>query len=209
MNPSRPLMAASAALPLDQVAAYERGSNKRSKTRRFHVLALPNGILGLLVLALLFVFLYGPDKFVETVSPGYVCKESASEAIKVVRKHAVGLLSFGDFYATKAINSNVPAPLLLSIFKMDTATTRKVGRVTYCTGIVTMGSSPEFEAAAEQAIIDTPRKRPKMQQDTNFWRTRHLQHIGKQRGSCHVRRSRFSMACKSSTMEIGLSKTYR
>ena len=66
MNPSRPLMAASAALPLDQVAAYERGSNKRSRTRRFHVLALPNGILGLLVLALLFMFLYGPDKFVET-----------------------------------------------------------------------------------------------------------------------------------------------
>ena len=160
MNPSRPLVAASAALPLDQVAA-ERGSNKRSITRRFHVLALPNGILGLLVLALLFVFLCGADKLVETVSPGYVCKESASEAIKVVRKHAVGLLSFGDFYATKAINSNVPAPLLLSIFKMDTATTRKVGRVTYCTGIVTMGSSPEFEAAAEQAIIDYAKKEAK------------------------------------------------
>ena len=153
--------AASAALPLDHVAAsHERSSNKRSKRRRFRVPALANNILGLIVLALLFVFLYGPDKFVET-SPGYVCKQSASEAIKVVRRHAVGLLSFGDFYATKAINSNVPAPLLLSIFKMDTATTRKVGRVTYCTGIVTVGSSPEFEAAAEQAIIDYAKKEAK------------------------------------------------
>jgi hypothetical protein len=157
MNPSRPLVAASAALPLDHVAPsrrYERSSNKRSKSRGFRVPALANSTLGLLVLALLFVFLYGPDKLVETVSPGYVCNQSASEAIKVVRRDAVGLLSFGDFYATTAIHLNVPAPLLLSIFKMDTATTRKVGRVTYCTGIVTMGSSPEFEAAAEQAIID-------------------------------------------------------
>ncbi len=63
--------------------------------------------------------------------------------------------------ATRAINLNVPAPLLLSIFKMDTATTRKVGRVTYCTGIVTIGSSPEFEAAAEQAIIDYAKKEAK------------------------------------------------
>jgi hypothetical protein len=109
----------------------------------------------------LFVFLYGPDKLVETVSPGYVCKQSTSEAIKVVRRKAVGLLSFGDFYATTAIHSNVPVPLLLSIFKMDTATTRKVGRVTYCTGIVTVGSSPEFEAAAEQAIIDYAKKEAK------------------------------------------------
>jgi hypothetical protein len=44
---------------------------------------------------------------------------------------------------------------------MDTATNRKVGRVTYCTGIVTMGSSPEFEAAAEQAIIDYAKKEAK------------------------------------------------
>ena len=56
---------------------------------------------------------------------------------------------------------NVPAPLLLSIFKMDTATTRKVGRVTYCTGIVTIGLSPEFGAAAEQAIIDYAKKEAK------------------------------------------------
>jgi hypothetical protein len=55
----------------------------------------------------------------------------------------------------------VPSPLLLSIFKMDTATARKVGRVTYCTGIVTMGSSPEFEAAAELAIIDYAKKEAK------------------------------------------------
>jgi len=164
MNPSRPLVGASAALPLDQVAAsrsYERSSNKRSKSRRFRVPALANGIFGLLVLALLFVFLYGPDKLVETVSPGYMCNQSASEAIKVVRRDAVGLLSFGDFLATRAINLNVPAPLLLSIFKMDTATTRKVGRVTYCTGIVTIGLSPEFEAAAEQAIIDYAKKEAK------------------------------------------------
>ena len=160
MNPSRPLVAASAALPLDQVAA-ERGSNKRSITRRFHMLALPNGILGLLVLALLFVFLCGADKLVETVSPGYMCNQSAPEAIKVVRRDAVGLLSFGDWYATRAITSNVPAPLLLSIFKMDPTTNRKVGRVTYCTGIVTIGSSPEFEAAAEQAIIDYAKKEAK------------------------------------------------
>ncbi len=164
MNPSRPLVGASAALPLDHVAAsrgYERSSNKRSKSRRFRVPALANGIFGLLVLALLFVFLYGPDKLVETVSPGYMCNQSASEAIKVVRRDAVGLLSFGDFLATRAINLNVPAPLLLSIFKMDTATTRKVGRVTYCTGIVTIGLSPEFEAAAEQAIIDYAKKEAK------------------------------------------------
>src|SRR5262245_44094430 len=63
-----------------------------------------------------------------------MCNQSAHEAIKVVRREAGRLLSFGDFYATSAINSNVPAPLLLSIFKMDTATNRKVGRVTYCTG---------------------------------------------------------------------------
>jgi hypothetical protein len=44
---------------------------------------------------------------------------------------------------------------------MDTATTRKVGRVTYCTGIVTIGLSPEFEAAAEQAIIDYAKKEAK------------------------------------------------
>jgi hypothetical protein len=164
MNPSRPLVGASAALPLDHVAAsrsYERSSNKRSKSRRFRVPALANGIFGLLVVALLFVFLYGPDKLVETVSPGYMCNQSASEAIKVVRRDAVGLLSFGDFLATRAINLNVPAPLLLSIFKMDTATNRKVGRVTYCTGIVTVGSSPEFEAAAEQAIIDYAKKEAK------------------------------------------------
>jgi hypothetical protein len=123
--------------------------------------ALANGILGLLVLVLLFVFLYGPDKLVERVSPGYMCNHSASEAIKVVTRDAVGLLSFGDFLATRAINLNVPAPLLLSIFKMDTATTRKVGRVTYCTGIVTIGLSPEFEAAAEQAIIDYAKKEAK------------------------------------------------
>jgi hypothetical protein len=123
--------------------------------------ALANGILGLLVLASLFVFLYGPDKLVETVSPGYMCNQSASEAIKVVRRDAVGLLSFGDFLATRAINLNVPAPLLLSIFKMDTAPTRKVGRVAYCTGIVTIGLSPEFEAAAEQAIIDYAKKEAK------------------------------------------------
>src|SRR5262245_4484605 len=77
-----------------------------------------------------------------------MCNQSAPEAIKVVRRDAVGLLSFGDWYATRAINLNVPASLLLSIFKMDTATNRKVGRVTYCTGIVTVDSSPEFEAAA-------------------------------------------------------------
>ena len=154
--------AASAALPLDHVAAsHERSSNKRSKRRRFRVPALANSILGLFVLALLFVFLYGADKLVETVSPGYMCNQSAPEAIKVVRRDAVGLLSFGDWYATRAINLNVPASLLLSIFKMDTATTRKVGRVTYCTGIVTMGSSPEFEAAAEQAIIDYAKKEAK------------------------------------------------
>jgi hypothetical protein len=164
MNPSRPLVGASAALPLDHVAAsrsYERGSNKRSKSRRFRVPALANGILGLLVLALLFVFLYGLDKLVERVSPGYMCNHSASEAIKVATRDAVGLLSFGDFLATRAINLNVPAPLLLSIFKMDTATTGKVGRVTYCTGIVTIGLSPEFEAAAEQAIIDYAKKEAK------------------------------------------------
>jgi hypothetical protein len=164
MSPSRPLVAASAALPLDHVVAsrrYERGSNKRSKSRRFRVPALANSILGLLVLPLLFVFLYGTDKLVETVSPGYMCNQSASEAIKVVRRNAVGLLSFGDFLATRAINLNVPAPLLLSIFKLDTATDRKVGRVTYCTGIVTIGSSPEFEAAAEQAIIDYAKKEAK------------------------------------------------
>jgi hypothetical protein len=45
----------------------------------------------------------------------------------------------------------VPASVLLS---METATNRKVGRVTYCNGIVTVGSGPEFEAAAEQVIID-------------------------------------------------------
>ena len=164
MNPSRPLVGASAAFPLDQVAAsrsYEPSSNTRSKSRRFRVPALANGILGLLVLALLFVFLYGSDKLVERVSPGYMCNQSASEAIKVVRRDAVGLLNFGDFLATRAINLNVPAPLLLSIFKMDTATTRKVGRVTYCTGIVTIGLSPEFEAAAEQAIIDYAKKEAK------------------------------------------------
>jgi hypothetical protein len=164
MNPSRPLAAASAALPLNHVAAsqrYERSSNKRSKSRRFRVPALANNILGLIVLALLFVFVYGPDKLVETVSPGYMCNQSAPEAIKVVRREAERLLSFGDFYATRAINSNVPAPLLLSIFKMDTATDRKVGRVTYCTGIVTIGSSPEFEAAAEKAIIDYAKKEAK------------------------------------------------
>ena len=44
---------------------------------------------------------------------------------------------------------------------MDTATTRKVGRVTYCIGIVTIGSSPGFEAAAEQAIIDYAKKEAK------------------------------------------------
>jgi hypothetical protein len=151
----------SAALSLDHVAAsrrHERSSNKRSKSRRSRVPALANGILGLLLLVLLFVFLYGPDKFVETVSPGYMCNQSAPEAIKVARRDAVGLLSFGDWYATRAINLNVPAPLLLSIFKMDAATNRKVGSVTYCTGIVTVGSSPEFEAAAEQAIIDYAKK---------------------------------------------------
>jgi hypothetical protein len=58
---------------------------------------------------------------VERVSPGYMCNQSASEAIKVVRRDAAGLLSFRDFYATRAINLNVPASLLLSIFKMDTA----------------------------------------------------------------------------------------
>ena len=212
MNPSRPLVGASAALPLDHVAAsrsYERSSNKRSKSRRFRVPALANGILGLLVLALLFVCLYGPDKLVETVSPGYICNQSASEAIKVVRRDAVGLLSFGDFLATRAINLNVPAPLLLSIFKMDTATTRKVGRVTYCTGIVTIGLSPEFEQQQSRQSSITPRKRPRTKQDTNFWRSRHLQHLGKQGGSCLVRHSRFSIARKFSTMEIGLSKTYQ
>jgi len=109
----------------------------------------------------LFVFLYGADKLVERVSPGYMCHQSASEAIKVVRRDAVGMLSFGDFLATRAINLNVPAPLLLSIFKMDTAPTGKVGRVAYCTGIVTIGLSPEFEAAAEQAIIDYAKKEAK------------------------------------------------
>ena len=85
--------AASAALPLDHVAASnEFSSNKRSKRRRFRVPALANGILGLFVLALLFVCLYGADKLVETVSPGYVCNQSAPEAIKVVRKDAVGSL---------------------------------------------------------------------------------------------------------------------
>src|SRR6516164_9751122 len=207
MHPS----AASAALPLDHVAAsrrYERSSNKRAKSRRFRVPALANNILGLIVLALLFVFLYGPDKLVETVSPGYMCNQSAPEAIKVVRRDAVGLLSFGDWYATRAITSNVPAPLLLSIFKMDPATNRKVGRVTYCTGIVTIGSSPEFEAAAEQAIIDYAKKEAK-DEARFFWRSRHLQHIGKQGGSCHVRHSRLSITCKFLTMEIGLSGTYR
>ena len=97
---------------------------------------LANGILGLLILPLLFVFLYGPDRFVEMVSPGYMCSQSTAEAIKAVRRDAGGTLSFGDFYSTSAINLNVPAPLLLSIFKMDTATNRKVGRVTYCTGIL-------------------------------------------------------------------------
>ena len=72
-----------------------------------------------------------------------------------------------------------------------------------------MGSSPEFEAAAEQAIIDYAKKEAKMQQDTNFWWSRHLQHIGKQGVNCHVRHSKFSKARKFSTMEIGLSKTYR
>ena len=164
MNPSRPLVGASAALPVDHVAASrssERGSNQRSKPRRFRVPALANAILGLPVLALLFVFLYGADKLVERVSPGYMCHQSASEAIKVVRRDAVGMLSFGDFLATRAINLNVPAPLLLSIFKMDTAPTGKVGRVAYCTGIVTIGLSPEFEAAAEQAIIDYAKKEAK------------------------------------------------
>jgi hypothetical protein len=155
MSPSRPREAALAAPPLDHAAA------SKPKSRRFRVPALANCILGLLVLPLLFVFLYGPDKLVERVSPGYMCNRSASEAIKVVRRDAVGLLSFGDFLATRAVNLNVPAPLLLSIFKMDTATTRKVGRVTYCTGIVTIGSSPEFEAAAEQAIIDYAKKEAK------------------------------------------------
>jgi hypothetical protein len=157
-------MSASAALPRDHIAAsrrYERGSNKRSTSRRFRVPALANSIVGFLVLPLLFVFLYGPDKLVETVLPGYMCNQSASEAIKVVRGDAVKLLSFGDFYAMPAINLNVPAPLLLSILKMDTVSTRKVGRVTYCTGIVTIGSSPEFEAAAEQAIIDYVKKEAK------------------------------------------------
>src|SRR5262249_4691912 len=164
MNPSRPLVGASAALPVDHVAASrssERGSNQRSKPRRFRVPALANVILGLPVLALLFVFLYGADKLVERVSPGYMCHQSASEAIKVVRRDAVGMLSFGDYLATRAINLNVPAPLLLSIFKMDTAPTGKVGRVAYCTGIVTIGLSPEFEAAAEQAIIDYAKKEAK------------------------------------------------
>jgi hypothetical protein len=141
------IMSASAALPLDHVAAsrsYERSSNKRSKSRRFRVPALANSILGLLVLPLLFVFLYGPDKLVTTVSPGYMCSQSATEAIKVIRRDAVALLRFGDFYATRAIGSNVPAPLLLSVLKMDTTTDRKVGRVTYCTGIVTMGEVVPF-----------------------------------------------------------------
>jgi predicted nucleic acid-binding Zn ribbon protein len=95
-----PGKAASAALPLDRVAASqrcERSSNKRSKSRRFRVPALANSILGLIVLALLFVFLYGPDKLVETVSPGYMCNQSAPEAIKVVHREAERLLSFGDF----------------------------------------------------------------------------------------------------------------
>jgi hypothetical protein len=147
-------MSASAALPRDDVASSrrsERSSKERSKSRRFRVPALANGILGLLVLPLLFVFLYGPDKFVEILSPGYMCNQSAPEALKAVRRDAVGILSFGDFYSTSAINLNVPASLLLS---METATNRKVGRLTYCTGIVTVGSGPEFEAAAEQAIID-------------------------------------------------------
>ena len=128
-----------------------------------------NAILGIIVLALLFVFLYGPDKLVTTVSPGYMCSQSAPEAIKVVRRDAVGLLSFGDFYATRAINLNVPAPLLLSIFKMDTTTDRRVGRVTYCTGIVTMGSSPEFDVAAEQAITDYAKKDTKDAARYKFW----------------------------------------
>src|SRR5262249_24790514 len=88
----------SAALSLDHVAAsrrYERSSNKRSISRLSRVLALANSILGLLLLVLLFVFLYGLDKVVETVSPGYMCNQSAPEAIKVVRRDAVGLLSFG------------------------------------------------------------------------------------------------------------------
>jgi hypothetical protein len=137
------------------------GSNRRSKSRRFRVAGLANSILGTIVLALLFVFLYGPDKFVEIVSPGYMCKHSAPEAIKVVRRDAVGILRFGDFYSTQAINLNMPASLLLSIFKMDAASHRKVGRVTYCTGIVTLGSSPEFDAAAEQAITDYLKKEAK------------------------------------------------
>ena len=115
-------MSASAALPRDDVAAnqrYERSSNKRSNSRRFRVPALANGIVGLLVLPLLFVFLYGPDKFVEILSPGYMCNQSAPEALKAVRRDAVGILSFGDFYSTSAINLNVPASLLLS---METAT---------------------------------------------------------------------------------------
>jgi hypothetical protein len=148
------IMSPSAALPRDDVAAnqrYERSSNKRSNSRRFRVPALANGIVGLLVLPLLFVFLYGPDKFVEVLAPGYMCNQSAPEALKAVRKDAVGILNFGDFYSTSAINLNVPASVLLS---METATNRKVGRVTYCNGIVTVGSGPEFEAAAEQAIID-------------------------------------------------------
>src|SRR5262245_44092559 len=68
----------SAALSLDHVAAsrrYERASNKRSKSRRSRVPALANSILGLLLLVLLFVFLYGLDKLVETVSPGYMCNQ--------------------------------------------------------------------------------------------------------------------------------------
>jgi hypothetical protein len=130
-----------------------QASGNRSRTPN-----LGNAILGLIVLALLFVFLYGPDKLVTTVSPGYMCSQSATEAIKVIRRDAVALLRFGDFYATRAIGSNVPAPLLLSVLKMDTTTDRKVGRVTYCIGIVTMGLNPEFEAAAEQAIIDYARK---------------------------------------------------
>src|SRR5262249_48037491 len=83
----------SAALSLGHVEASrgdERDSNKRSKSRRSRVPALANSILGLLLLVLLFVFLYGLDKLVETVSPGYMCNQSAPEAIKVARRDAVG-----------------------------------------------------------------------------------------------------------------------
>src|SRR5437870_13682941 len=113
-----------------------------------------------------------------------MCSQSASEAIKVVRKDAVGLLSFGDFYATRAINLNVPAPLLLSIFKMDTTTDRRVGRVTYCTGIVTMGSSPEFDVAAEQAIVDYAKKDTKDAARYKFWAEPALAAYRKEKGKC-------------------------